>query len=32
MSESGSPLFLVSNRGPVTFEDDGEIKRAAAAS
>jgi trehalose 6-phosphate synthase len=27
MSESGRPLVLVSNRGPVTFEDDGEIKR-----
>jgi trehalose 6-phosphate synthase len=27
MSESGAPLFLVSNRGPVTFEDDGEVRR-----
>ena len=24
---SDTPLVLVSNRGPVTFQDDGEIKR-----
>src|SRR5581483_4234038 len=27
MPDSGAPLFLVSNRGPVTFQDDGEVKR-----
>ena len=27
MSDSGTPLILVSNRGPVTFEDDGSIRR-----
>src|SRR5215211_4147171 len=27
MSESTRPLVLVSNRGPVTFQEDGEIKR-----
>jgi trehalose 6-phosphate synthase len=27
MPQSGSPLFLVSNRGPVTFQDDGEVRR-----
>src|ERR1700741_3691894 len=26
-SNSGTPLVLVSNRGPVTFQPDGEIKR-----
>jgi trehalose 6-phosphate synthase len=27
MPDSGAPLYLVSNRGPVTFQDDGEVKR-----
>src|SRR4051794_7341332 len=27
MGESRAPLVLVSNRGPVTFQDDGEVKR-----
>ena len=27
MSSSGPPLVLVSNRGPVTFGPDGEIRR-----
>ncbi|MCW3065527.1 MAG: hypothetical protein JWN32_2699, partial [Solirubrobacterales bacterium] len=27
MPGSGAPLFLVSNRGPVTFQDDGQVKR-----
>jgi trehalose 6-phosphate synthase len=27
VSESTRPLVLVSNRGPVTFQDDGEVKR-----
>ncbi len=27
MSESRAPLVLVSNRGPVTFQDDGSVKR-----
>ncbi|HEX6621417.1 MAG TPA: trehalose-6-phosphate synthase [Solirubrobacteraceae bacterium] len=27
MPDSGGPLVLVSNRGPVTFQDDGSVKR-----
>jgi trehalose 6-phosphate synthase len=27
MSDSRGPLVLVSNRGPVTFQDDGDVKR-----
>src|SRR5919201_5954313 len=27
MSATRSPLVLVSNRGPVTFQDDGSVKR-----
>src|SRR5829696_8038945 len=27
MSERDAPLVLVSNRGPVTFQDDGSVKR-----
>jgi trehalose 6-phosphate synthase len=27
MSEASRPLVLVSNRGPVTFQEDGEVKR-----
>ena len=27
MPDSGGPLVLVSNRGPVTFQDDGDVKR-----
>ena len=27
MSDGGAPLVLVSNRGPVTFQDDGSLKR-----
>jgi trehalose 6-phosphate synthase len=27
MSEHGAPLVLVSNRGPVTFQDDGSVRR-----
>src|SRR3954451_8292476 len=27
MSDDAAPLVLVSNRGPVTFQDDGSLKR-----
>ncbi len=27
MSDRNSPLVLVSNRGPVTFEEDGSVRR-----
>ena len=27
MPDSNAPLVLVSNRGPVTFEEDGSVKR-----